>query len=384
MESGVCRDDEQLSSSSSSIMAMMSVHQAFFSNGQDESAALHRNLPAPKQNTASAKHESVGVSIDLRPPLTSAAGLVIYPDSLDESAFFELLENSADLSGYYLGNKKEKHAELLQSFSKALLLPRIPQLVEKLYEKADSSAQFCLGFGNRDPWKSSTERHWSEYVYDHHSNMQQLILLCSTLREKARSCLGEMLSEEAAQNLGFARMLRLCKIRHESQLEHRAQKTPVCMTALFDVGGLWKCADCSFPNEDMRASACTVCGGQRTNGSCVLQMHDVPLAPQEAIKQIRKQTKKLKKVSILCIWTIDNSLFFELTQTLRRLKNSPGHPLFLCWRKISSKKSVCPTICNCSNRSFLSEIFIPMLPLHAPTCIPRAPQNGTRAKLLTA
>jgi hypothetical protein len=98
------------------------------------------------------------------------------------------------------------------------------------------------------------------------------------------------------------------------------------MGHVLDLGGLWSCDRCKFPNEDVHATTCATCGsdGQRWrrmakmmrttldpytpyyshyyNRTTVSQSqaehgrHAVPFPPEEAMKLIRKKIKKLKQV----------------------------------------------------------------------------------------
>jgi hypothetical protein len=124
----------------------------------------------------------------------------------------------------------------------------------------------------------------------------RLLSFGKVLQSEVRKQLSPLLCElsvEAAQDLGFARMARMFYIEQHSGGLQQDQRA----LAVYDVGGLWKCGRCSFPNEDIATSACAVCECERRRGvELSNQWRDVPLSKHAAMKQMQKHIKKLRKV----------------------------------------------------------------------------------------
>jgi hypothetical protein len=208
----------------------------------------------------------------------------------------------------------------MERFERALLQPRIPQLLEELQKKHP----FCVA--SSPPFYTSHihERGGLPFIDDSDderdcetpSEIERLVSMTKRMRQKCRARLAEMLSEEAAQNLGFARVVRLCHIEHQGGLQSRGQRAPTLASDMYDVGALWTC-DCCFPNEDFRVPKCSVCGAERK---------------QSHFTQRRYATPPLKYVPLLCVECLKcfNRQYFRDFREVRRVNEWHAEPLPPC------------------------------------------------------
>jgi hypothetical protein len=181
---------------------------------------------------------------DVRPLITAAAGAAIFHCPLREGTFAELLKNS-EYPAYV--------SKIMEPFERAILQPRIPQLLQELQKLhpiceplprdnrtlvANWEASLYPGAPVRDMWRHMRSTYIEDTdceggsvvgccdddvncprnaanAYDDDSqgdrpcSLPSLTCLTKTLRAEARKALGMMLSVQAAQNLGFARLARL-------------------------------------------------------------------------------------------------------------------------------------------------------------------------------
>jgi hypothetical protein len=236
----------------------------------------------------------------LQPLIQSASGTVIRLGHLDENAFLNL----------HHGQTEEYERELDKRFIGALLecvlLP--PCLVQEnlhshLGYLREGEMYFMRGYPiERFDKMSYCEGGGRQTLEDligplpldpEFRDDPRLLSFGKVLQSEVRKQLPSLLSVEAAQNLGFARMARMFYIEQHSGGLQQGQRAQ----AVYDVGGLWKCGRCSFPNEEIETSACAVCKYERRRGvESSNQWHDVPLSKNAAIKQMKKHVKKLRQV----------------------------------------------------------------------------------------
>ena len=234
----------------------------------------------------------------LQPLIQSASGSMIRLGHLDEKTFLNL----------HRGKTEEYEHELNKRFIGALLecvLP--PCLVQELIKCFDPKVWYPnlyshLGYlreGERYFMRYYTieqERFFGLPLDPEFEEDPRLLSFGKVLQSEVRKQLPPLLCElsvEAAQDLGFARMARMFYIEQHSGGLQQDQRA----LAVYDVGGLWKCGRCSFPNEEIATSACAVCGCERRRGvESSNQWHDVPLSKHAAMKQMQKHVKKLRQV----------------------------------------------------------------------------------------
>lgn len=248
----------------------------------------------------------------LQPLIQSASGTVIRLGHLDEKAFLNL--HHAQTEEY----EHELDKRFIGALLECVLLP--PCLVQELIKWFDPKAWYPNLYSHLGYLRNGEMHFMRGYPIERFDKMgycegggrqtledligplpldpefrddPRLLSFGKVLQSEVRKQLPSLLSVEAAQNLGFARMARMFYIEQHSG---GLQQGPRAL-AVYDVGGLWKCGRCSFPNEEIETSACAVCGCERRRGvESSNQRHSVPLSKNAVMKQMQKHVKKLRQV----------------------------------------------------------------------------------------
>jgi hypothetical protein len=186
------------------------------------------------------------------------------------------------------------HSEFYRRFLLALLRPHFPYLALDLvqsFNDINSSSKYpiCrhLKYSN-DPGFFCAPTPFGLIA-----PLSPCVTFSALLRRGVATQISRLLSIHAAQDLGFVRLARMCQLEQNSLFG-------TTVHVISDVGAFWNCHVCAFPNEDTEALICGACGWQN-KGRAQYQWDDGnllvdELTTAEALKQMRKLTKKLKQV----------------------------------------------------------------------------------------
>jgi hypothetical protein len=258
----------------------------------DSSVAARAEAPALKKSNITASNVS-------QPLIISASGSKIHFSSHDGKKWAQLLRQ-LEMRGTF----RPFAEEFTQRFLLALFQPMLPHqaLVLALNFSKGIQGNAQVGY----------------YHVAHHLNSPHELQRCgfsyatsgNILRGMVSKQIARFLSIQASQDLGFARLARLCYIQH-----HGLSGLTAHHHTLFDVGAFWECSHCSNPNENMERPTCAACGCIRSSVKNLLlprasffssafgldtckERFEEPLAASDVVKKMQKLRKKLNQVGV--------------------------------------------------------------------------------------